>query len=336
MTNVRREKRLFLTGLPDILTMNQLAVRVRNMFLYCATAVVLLAAIGLTWLRWDSHLPRDQWLSARLGTIEQVVQDDSVTDGQGSSRVTLVSDTGLSVSLRIVRHLEAESLPVLLVLGGHETGRDAVDLFGDVGRRAVVAMDYPYDGPEKVRGLATTLRTIPPARKALLDTTPAVSLLVDWLAGQPWVDTGQIVIVGVSLGVPFAAAAAARDERITGALLVHGAADNLVWLETQVARRIDSEFLHRPLSTILYWLAYGPLWDTSAHVAQISPRPVLIIGARNDERAPPGQTELLYAAARKPKSIRWSGGRHVQPGRSDVVQELLRILNEELPLQGGR
>lgn len=292
------------------------------------------STISLTWLRWESHQPRDDWFDARRGKIEGVTVENSVTAyGQLSAFVTLTSDSGLSISFRVIRHPSDEPLPVLLLLGGHRTGSDAVELFGNVGERAVVALDYPYDGPERVKGIGPVARTIPPARQAFLDTPPAVSLVVDWLLEELWVDSEQLIIVGASLGVPFAATAAARDDRIKGALLVHGAADNRLWLETQVARRVDAKFMHRPLGTILYWLAYGPALNTPERVAQISPRPVLIIGARNDERTPAGQTELLYAAAREPKSLRWTGGQHIHPGRTDVIQELLRIADEELPFQ---
>ena len=71
-----------------------------------------------------------------------------------------------------------------------------------------------------------------------------------------------------------AAVAAARDERLTAALLVHGAADNELWLEVQLARRVDQAFLHKPLAKLVYWLAYGPAFDTPTYVAQIAPRPV--------------------------------------------------------------
>jgi len=311
----------------------KIAALVRSIVSFAVIALLIIAITGLTWLRWESHQPRDDWFDERRGNIEDVTVADSVTaDGQLSTFVTLRSDTGLSISFRVIRHRSDEPLPVLLVLGGHRTGSDAVDLFGNVGRRAVVALDYPYDGPEKVKGIGAVVKTIPLARQAFLDTPPAVSLVLDWLLEEPWVDSGQLVIVGASLGVPFAAIAAARDARISGAILVHGAADNRLWLETQVARRIDIKFLHRPLGTILYWLAYGPVLNTPQRIAQISPRPVLIIGARNDERTPAGQTELLFAAAREPKLLRWTDGRHIQPGRNQVVEDLLRIADEELPL----
>ena len=304
----------------------------RSIVLCAAIAIVLAVTAGLTWLRWEAQQPRDEWFDQRRGEIERLDDQVSVTaDGQLSSFVTLTSNTGLRFSFRVIRQPVDRPLPVLLVLGGHRTGSDAVELFGNVGERAVVALDYPYDGPEKVKGIGPVLSTIPRARQAFLDTVPAVSLVIDWLLEQPWANPDQVVIVGASLGVPFAATAAARDSRIRGAILVHGAADNRLWLQHQVSRRVDADFLHYPLGTILYWLAYGPVLNTPERTARISPRPVLIIGAKNDERTPAGQTELLFAAANDPKKLRWTGGQHIQPGRNEVVSELLRIADEELP-----
>ncbi len=313
--------------------MKKIVVFSSEVLLYAVIAIVLAVTIGLSWLRWESHQPRDDWFDERQGEIAEVSIENAVTaDGQLSAFVMLTSNTGLSFSFRVIRQPSNDPIPVLLILGGHRTGSDAVELFGNVGKRAVVALDYPYDGPQKVRGLGPVLKTIPLARQAFLDTTPAVSLAVDWLLEQSWVDTEQVIIVGASLGVPFAATAAARDSRIAGAILVHGAADNRLWLQHQVSRRVDTEFLHYPLGTILYWLAYGPILNTPERVARISPRPVLIVGARSDERTPAGQTELLFAAANEPKLLRWTGGQHIQPGRNEVVQELLRIADEELPM----
>ncbi len=306
--------------------------RVRSVLKYSVLVVVMLITLSLTWLRWESSQPRDDWFSERHGRIESVATEESITQyGQLAESVRLVSNSGLQVFFRIIRDVETDTpLPVLMMLGGHRTGSDAVELFGDVGHRAIVGVDYPYDGPDKVKGVIPIARTIPLARQAFLDTVPAVSLLLDWVVEQAWVDKKRIILVGASLGVPFAATAAARDRRITALILVHGAADNRLWLEVQVARRIDTELLHYPLATILYWLAYGPVLDTSKHVATISPRPVLIIGARDDERTPAGQAELLFDAARDPKRLRRTDGQHIQSNRTEIFAELRRIADEEL------
>ncbi len=307
--------------------------RVRSILIYLVLAAVLAITLPLTWLRWESHLPRDEWFGERQAQIESVATRQSITVyGQLSESVQLISDSGLQVSFRVIRNEEHETpLPVLVVLGGLRTGSDAVDLFGDVGDRAVIGMDYPYDGPEKVKGVIAIVKTIPLARQAFLDITPAISLIFDWLVEQAWVDRNRMVVIGASLGVPFAAAAAARDSRITGLMLVHGAADNRLWFQFEVARRLDAEFLDYPLGTVLNWLAYGPIYDTNRHIAAVSPRPVLVIGAHNDERIPAGQTESMFDAAHDPKRLRWTEGQHIQPNRNEVIQELLRIAEEELP-----
>jgi dienelactone hydrolase len=306
----------------------------RIVLVYVLPAITLIAATALAWLYLDAHRSLADYFLARHGELTSVViRESSQTGHQASEFMTIRSDSGLSVSARIIRRAgNNQRLPVLIVLGGHRTGSDAVDLFGDVGEQAVVALDYPYEGPEKARGLGQVLRAIPLARRAFIDTPPAVSLVVDWLVLQPWVDTGQIVIIGASLGVPFAALSAARDPRIGGAMLVHGAADNQVWLEAQVARRVDSRWMHRPLATLVHWLAYKPAFDTARNVALIAPRPVFIIGARNDERTPAGQTEALYAAAGEPKMLRWTEGQHIEPDRADIIAELLEIAADVLPL----
>ena len=305
---------------------------VRRLLTFGLLPVVLACALGLGWLRWESHLPRSDWFDARLGRLTAAAAERATTpSGQLTERVVLESDSGLRVVMRLIRDEQVSGrLPVLLVLGGHRTGSDAVDLFGNVGRRVVIGIDYPYDGPEKVRGIRQTLTTIPPARQAFLDTVPAVSLVIDWVSQQPWADQDRIILIGASLGVPFAATAAARDRRVAGVMLVHGAADNRLWLEAQLARRIDATWLHYPLSVVLHWLAYGPAHDTSSHIGEIAPRPVVIIGAREDERTPAGQTELLYALAGAPKRLRWTAGNHIEPDRTEIIADLLSIADQEL------
>ena len=164
---------------------------------------------------------------------------------------------------------------------------------------------------------------------------PGVSLVIDWLEDQPWVDSARIIIIGGSLGVPFAVSAAAFDSRIDGAMLVHGAADNRLWLEAQLARRIDANWVHYPLSVVLHWLAYGPVHDTGMNIGRIAPRPLVIIGASQDERTPAGQTELLYELAGEPKRMRFTVGAHIEPDRAEIIAELLRIADEEMAFLSG-
>jgi cephalosporin-C deacetylase-like acetyl esterase len=61
---------------------------------------------------------------------------------------------------------------------------------------------------------------------------------------------------------------------------------------------------------------FGPTaLDPASYVARIAPRPVLILGARNDEIVRPPLTEALFEAAGEPKSLQWfDGGHQTLPG----------------------
>jgi dienelactone hydrolase len=299
---------------------------------YGVLALLILVFAGLAWLRWDAGQERDEWFAARRGVLQEVqVTVSAATPGQRSEEISLVSTSGLRVNARSIRDGDAAGpRPVFLVLGGHRTGRNSVELFGRVQGFAVVGVEYPYDGPDKVRGAAQTIGALPLARRAILDTVPAVQLVVDWLVQQSWAAPDAIILVGASLGVPFAAASAAQESRIAGVILAHGAAELRPWLEAQVARRIEARPTHYPLSVVLYWLSYGRIFDPGLHVGSIAPRPLVVIGAREDERTPPGQVERLFALAGEPKRLRYTQGMHVEPDRPDIVAELLQIAEDEL------
>ena len=295
-------------------------------------ALLLLALGGLAWLYADAQRDRGDWFAERHGRLAGSAREELASaPALVASRVRLESTSGLAVTLRVLRPRDATgALPVLMLLGGHRTGADAVELFDDVGSRIVVALDYPYDGPFRTRTLASTLGAVPAIRRAFLDAAPAIWLATDWLLTQEWADPERIALAGVSLGVPFAATAAAHDERIAALVLVHGAADNRAWIAQNIARRADLGPLLGPAATVANWLVYGDLHDTDRHVAMLSPRPVVIVGAREDERVPAGQAEMLFEAAGEPRRLRWTAGRHVQTGRKDVVDELLALADEEL------
>lgn len=302
---------------------------------YVPLAVLLALGLALAWLRWDAGRARGEWFDARKGTLQSAEITPGGLVGRDRHRVEsvrLTSNTGLEVSFRVLRpDVESPPRPVLVVLGGHRTGSQAVTLFDEIGGLAFVALDYPYDGPASVSGPGEFAAILPQIRQALLDIPPAISLTLDWLRERDWADGDEIAMAGVSLGVPFAATAAARDERLSGLMLVHGAADNRKWLELNLTRAFETEWLRPPMATLMHWLAYGPLFDTPEHVAAVSPRPVVIVGARGDHRTPAAQTRRLYAAAREPKTLYWTEGGHVNPAAGEIIDHLVQIANEEMP-----
>ena len=272
-------------------------------------------------------LQRDYFLE-RPGELvrEELTANTSAANVQETVR--LEASTGLQVDLRVRRPPgDARKMPVLVMLGGHRTGKDAVDLVDDTGDVAYVALDYPYDGSRSLRGIWQYSKAIPDFQRAFLDTPPSLSVVIDWLLDQEWVDPARIELLGISLGVPFAAVAGALDERYRRVWLVHGGADNMSWVMHASRDTIGNENVRRMVAASLLFLVYGKSFDTERWIHEIRPRPLIVIAARDDERVPVvAQRPFVDAAENGIAELIWTTGLHVDPGRPDVLQELLDIV----------
>ena len=308
------------------------AVPMRRWWLPPVIGLGVGVAVASLWVI-DHLRPRDDYFARRRGTLVAFTATPDPPTGQAfeSTTVHLTGSTGLRVALRVLRPAgPPRPRPLVVILGGHRTGRDAIDLIGDPGPMVVAALDYPYSGPEKPRGWREILGSIPDIQAALLDTPPAVLLALDWLAGQPWVDHSRIELVGVSLGVPFAAVAGALDPRYSRVWLIHGAGDNRRVLDYNLRSRIATGWLRAGTAGLLYLLSYGPTREPTRWVPRIAPRAVVVIGAANDERLPRELVERLYHAAAPPRELLWTAGRHIEPERPEVLRQLLATVRTRI------
>jgi dienelactone hydrolase len=245
---------------------------------------------------------------------------------QGSSVVTelrLVADSGLAVELAVrTPDGPLRPRPAVLILGGRATGRDAARLGADVDSVVVAALSYPYAGDPK-RPAVWRTRQI---QRAVLDTVPATLLATDYLLAQPYVDANRFELVGVSLGAFLVSPAAVLDERIRRLWLVHGAGRPAAVIEVMLRSEVRLEPLRRMLAAFLNVVAGGDYLAAERWVGRMSPRPVVVINARNDERLPPASVEALHAALRTPYRVIWMDGPHVRPDRPEVIDALRALL----------
>jgi hypothetical protein len=280
---------------------------------------------------WVAHKPRGsaEDYRARVGSVRHVALGVLVDERGGfvSQEVQLTSDTGLRVNLKVLRPAgeSSERRPLAVMLGGHRTGRDAVRLIGSPGPLTVAALDYPYDGPERVRGWRQGLAVLGPARQALHDTPAAVLLATEWLLQQDWVDPQRVELVGVSLGVPFATMAGAMEPRFRRVWLIHGGADLEAWITHNLARSVPAPTLRRICGWAIHRLAGASRLEPEFWVPQISPRPVIVVGARNDRRLPRELVERLARAARAPVQLHWTEGDHVDR-QPDTIRQLVELV----------
>ena len=294
---------------------------------------ILLFGVALFWL-----CPRglgfsgdlDSYVESRRGRLVDVSEDreGKVVAHHRISYRRLRSSSGLEVSLALSRPRERNEtpLPLVVMLGGFNTGRDAIDLIGDPGPAYVAALSYPYEGERRIKGAMAWAKALRGVRLAAHDTPAALMLSLDYLLEQPGVDSGRVELVGVSLGGFFAAVSGALDERFSRVWCVHSGAGYPELLEGALKTKVPNAFL-RPL------VGFGDLLvrrlDPEDYVARIAPRELVLINAKGDERIPQAAAERLFAAAVEPKRQIWLPTSHIDPSREKVIQDLAqRVLGE--------
>ncbi|MHB0964636.1 MAG: alpha/beta hydrolase family protein [Gemmatimonadaceae bacterium] len=288
-----------------------------------AAAIALLALGGAAWLLRDP----EPVFAARTGRLVRV--DTLVVRherGMLEQELTLVSTTGLRVHVAVRCPAPAPSdtarRTLFLLLGGHERGRGAAALIADTRGTVVASLDYPFDGNHRAKGLAVVAQ-VPSIRRALYDSPPAVTLVLDYLLGRPDVDTARIELVGASFGASFATIAAARDPRVTRLWIAHGGGKPFAMINTGLEREIPFAPLRWPVAGLATLLASGPRFAAERWVGRVSPRPVVMLNALEDERIPRASVDALWNAAQEPRSQVWLPGRHMQGNRQEVLRALV-------------
>jgi dienelactone hydrolase len=288
---------------------------------------LLLGAGGVLALVYDAHRDRAAWFAARVGRVDLVERRPvEAPPGVSGEAVRLRSSTGLAVELRLLRapHVPGAALrPAAVILGGHRTGRDAVELVGDPGEVVVAALDYPLEGDDRIKGLRAILESLPRIRRALLDTPAAAALALDWLATEPGVDPARIELLGVSLGGVFAPVAGGISPRAARVWLVHGAGEPRAWLDHGLRRKVGFAPLRWAAGSLAFLLARGPAFAPERWLPDLGSRELVVVAGRNDDRLPAAMVEEYLERVEGPLRLRWTDGGHVDPDEPEILRELV-------------
>lgn len=283
------------------------------------------------------HLSRIQQehFTERRGHLSthRIVGTDLRQDSARIIEVEVRADTGLVVNLRVLVPPEAATrkVPLLLLLGGHRTGKHAVDLVDEPNGVAYASIDYPYSGNDSIKGFRQSIAAVPGIQAAFLDTPPALMLALDWLSRQSWFDPERAELVGVSLGVPFAAVAGALDDRFSRVWLIHGGADNYHWVMHAARGVVENQWLRSVAARSALLLVYGNSFRTDEWLEQIAPRPAMIVSARNDDRVPrSAQQGFIDAERHDHVTLIWMDGKHIGPNREAELSELFALVVDEV------
>jgi fermentation-respiration switch protein FrsA (DUF1100 family) len=289
-------------------------------------AVALTGAIAMRAYLLRDPVPYFESRRGNLTAVEEELAMDSAGTREIHLRLTSTTDQRIALAIRRPVPTPADSgqvqRPLFLILGGHERGKGAGALIGDTRGAIFASLEYPFEGNHRATGLAIVAQ-VPLIRRALYDTPPAVHLALDYLLQRPDVDPRHVELVGASFGAPFATIAAARDPRVTRLWLAHGGGDTFAMIDRGLEKEIPWTPLRWPVSQLANLLASGPRFTPERWIAQVAPRPVVMLNAEDDEKIPRRSVEILYAAAREPKELVWLPGNHMQGNRPEVLRRLV-------------
>lgn len=209
-----------------------------------------------------------------------------------------------------------DSYPGVVLAAGRYAGRQAAAVIPGPLEQVVLAIEYPAAIPTQMRALAW-MRSLPRFVGAAHRMPGILRGAGRFLADEPGVDPSRLTLVGVSFGVPFAAAAG-RDRVFTGVALHFGGADiagmlraNLPirngWLRAGFAE--FGAFVFREL-------------EPARHVGSISPTPLLLINGSDDQQIPVRSAELLAERATPPVRHIWLPQGHLSSTDVPLLREL--------------
>jgi fermentation-respiration switch protein FrsA (DUF1100 family) len=247
----------------------------------------------------------------------------AVTAASRLYRITFRSPSGhpAIATLRLPRDPTAGALWGAVIAGGFGGGwRSAAEIDPGPGV-ALLSVDYPYVG----RRARIPARDIILRGPALWRATHEMSALLiqagDYLARRGDVDSTRIAVVGASLGAPFALHAAARSQRFRAVAILYGQADLSDWVRRNL-RGVPG--WARPAIGGLAALLYRD-YEPARLAPRISPRPLLLVNGRGDERVSEEGARALYGAARAPRQQVWLEGLHVGLGRERIMSRLFEV-----------
>jgi hypothetical protein len=254
-------------------------------------------------------------------------------DGREWRRVHLKVEGPGDVELQISLPdpLPAQSLPVIFVLGGLNTGAHSVRHLPEAGSNVLVGYDWPI--PRRVPREITALWMLPEVCRRILFVPGEVSAALRWIAAQPWADRERVTLVGLSLGALAAPAvqhvAAAEGVAINWTVLGYGGAPLGVLLAHHP--RVRSGWL-RPLLRAGADLLLRPL--EPAHHLPYLKGVFLVLGGTDDALIPEEAARQFAALTPEPKTVYWIEGTHLGIGGdqdallAEVIDKTVQWLRE--------
>ena len=295
-----------------------------RLFLFTTVAGGLLFCLYLVYYSLKDHtsdlLSR---VSPILSTDVILISTDS-TSTVYSVRIDTETLPNLQCFLRIPLQSNKGPFPAIILLGGLNTGKDAIHFVGESDYTEdfiFMTLDYPYAGKKKGLTAFEFITALPSIREAIINSAPAVITMIDYLESRKEVDKDRIFTAGASFGIYFTIVSAAIDPRIKATMSFFGAGD----ISAMIASNIDfgPNFIRKPIGYLGYLLNL-PV-EPLNYIDRVAPRHFLMVNGRDDSRVPLVLVEKLYDKAGEPKELIWLDADHFNTDRELLIAQITEI-----------
>ncbi|MBM3320505.1 MAG: alpha/beta hydrolase [Candidatus Eisenbacteria bacterium] len=279
--------------------------------------VLFLLAAGYAWLVRMADRSFERAIERARAIEVEAIEIGEARDGIAEVRIT---GAGGERAIGLRREISPEDhlrLRVLLI-GGIGTGENAARLVVPFPGAEIYSFEYPLAARLPRGDALSKAASIPSLIKGTAESLVSFGLAKRAIFSRG--DGASNVLIGVSLGVPFAAALASIGEKPDAVALLYGGGD----IGPIIARALPSgPFTLRALAGRTLGRLLARL-DPARTAGGIAPAPLLLVSAEDDPRIPAASVRALHDAARDPKTVVLLGGGHVLPEKEALLEELVR------------
>lgn len=248
---------------------------------------------------------------------------ERTTDGELRHFVELeiegVPEGPLRAAVSLPEHRTGR-LPVVIILGGLEVGRESLRYVENHGPNALVAFEYPRPTQDLYEG--RPLFKLGRIRRAALAVPAQIRALQAWIRTQPWADPDRVSLLGYSFGAMFVPATARvaqhRGPPFRTLVMAYGGADlpgllaanasfRPAWLRPSAAHAVGAVI--RPLEPAL-------------HLPHLQEETLFLSGLK-DERVPLRYSRLMQSLKPPPKTVLDLEEGHMDPSRPDLNRRIV-------------
>jgi hypothetical protein len=239
----------------------------------------------------------------------------------------------IRITISLPRNLPPDPMPVVVVLGGHRTGRRNLKHIPAPGPNVVIGIDYPHAA--ELKQADTAFERFVAARRTAFAVPSQVVAMLRWVGAREWADPRRISLLGYSLGALFVPAihrmAQVQGMQLGPGILAYGGAD-----------------LFNILRANLHWgpewargiLAFlGALWlrpvDPAAHLPYLKGEFLLINSEGGDIFIPDAAVRALHQLMPEPKASVALPGGHIDPRDAQLLRQVVKISRDWLLERGA-